>query len=241
MELEVGDIVMCTVDRIVGTVVFVRIHLRNKELEGSIITSEIAPGRIRNLRDYVFPNKKIVCKVLRITGDRIDLSLRRVGLKEQKEIKEREKQERNYKSILKSIIGEKADEVTKEILKKEELYDFFRRAKENSENLENIVGKNDSEKILDIIKSQKQKKIIIKKEISLITIRPNGLELIKNILTAKKIRDEEINVSYLAAGRYIIKTESSDPKTADNKLKEIISEIEKQAKEQELNFSVKEK
>src|SRR3989344_2810183 len=218
MELEVGDIVMCTVDRIVGTVVFVRIHLRNKELEGSIITSEIAPGRIRNLRDYVFPNKKIVCKVLRITGDRIDLSLRRVSLKEQKEIKEREKQERNYKSILKSIIGEKADEV----------------AKEKSENLENIVGKNDSEKILDIIKSQKQKKIIIKKEISLTTIRPNGLELIKNILTAKKIRDEEINVSYLAAGRYIIKTESSDPKTADNKLKEIIAEIEKQAKKQEL-------
>ena len=189
-KLEEGDIVMCTVDRIVGTVVFVRIHLRNKELEGSIITSEIAPGRIRNLRDYVFPNKKIVCKVLRITGDRIDLSLRRVSLKEQKEIKEREKQERNYKSILKSIIGEKADEVTKEILKKEELYDFFRRAKENSENLENIVGKNDSEKILDIIKSQKQKKIIIKKEISLTTIRPNGLELIKNILTTKKIGDE---------------------------------------------------
>src|SRR3989344_7066847 len=141
MELEVGDIVMCTVDRIVGTVVFVRIHLRNKELEGSIITSEIAPGRIRNLRDYVFPNKKIVCKVLRITGDRIDLSLRRVSLKEQKEIKEREKQERNYKSIIKGIAGKDAESIIKEILKEGSVYNFFEEIKINPEKSEKIIGK----------------------------------------------------------------------------------------------------
>ena len=57
--LEVGDIVLCTVDRIIGTTVFVGIEGNG---EGSIVTSEIAPGRIRNLRDYVVPKKKIVCK-----------------------------------------------------------------------------------------------------------------------------------------------------------------------------------
>ena len=62
-DLEVGDIVLCTVDRIVGTIVFVKI---DGDGEGSIILSEIAPGRIRNLREYVVPKKKIVCKVLRI-------------------------------------------------------------------------------------------------------------------------------------------------------------------------------
>jgi translation initiation factor 2 alpha subunit (eIF-2alpha) len=83
MVLETGDVVLCTVDRIVGTTVFVHIEGNG---EGSIILSEIAPGRIRNIRDYVVPKKKIICKVLRISGDRIELSLRRVTLKEQKDI-----------------------------------------------------------------------------------------------------------------------------------------------------------
>jgi translation initiation factor 2 alpha subunit (eIF-2alpha) len=57
MDLDVGEIVMCTVDRIVGTIVFVKIDGNG---EGSIILSEIAPGRIRNLRDNVVPKKRIV-------------------------------------------------------------------------------------------------------------------------------------------------------------------------------------
>jgi hypothetical protein len=38
-----------------------------------------------------------------------------------------------------------------------------------------------------------------------------------------------------------LKTESTDLKAADNKLKEVISEIEKQAKNKSMSFSVKEK
>ena len=55
--MEEGDVVLCTVTKIEGTSVFVNIE---GDGEGSIIVSEIAPGRIRNLRDYVLPNKKIV-------------------------------------------------------------------------------------------------------------------------------------------------------------------------------------
>jgi len=60
--LEVGDVVMCTVEKIAGTVVFVKI---DENGEGSIVLSEIAPGRIRNLRDYVIPKKRIICKCIR--------------------------------------------------------------------------------------------------------------------------------------------------------------------------------
>ena len=85
MTLEEGEIVLCTVDRIDGTNVFVSIE---GDGEGIIQTSEIAAGRIRNLRDYVVPKKKIVCKILKISGNRVELSLRRVNQKEQKEILE---------------------------------------------------------------------------------------------------------------------------------------------------------
>jgi translation initiation factor 2 alpha subunit (eIF-2alpha) len=234
MSLEVGDIVLCTVDRIAGTVVFVKI---DGEGEGSIILSEIAPGRIRNLRNYVVPKKQIVCKVLRVSGDRIDLSLRRVTLKEQKEIKEQYKQEKSYKNILKGILKDKYEEIIEKILKKEKVYDFLEESKKDSAELEKITGKKEAEKILKILNSQKQKKAIIKKEINLTSTKSNGLELIKNIL--KEIKESEIK--YISAGKYSVKVESKDLKSADKKLKEIFNEIENKAKKQGVEFNIKEK
>ena len=49
MALEEGDLTLCTVDRIVGTNVFVKFFDEGKEKEGTITFSEIAPGRIRNI------------------------------------------------------------------------------------------------------------------------------------------------------------------------------------------------
>ena len=93
MELEEGDNVLCTVKRISGTTVFAHIE---DDGEGTIITSEIAPGRIRNLREYVVPGKKIVCKVLSIDkSGNIHLSLRRVSDKEKREVLDREKKEKS--------------------------------------------------------------------------------------------------------------------------------------------------
>jgi translation initiation factor 2 alpha subunit (eIF-2alpha) len=231
MALEVGDIVLCTVDRIVGTTVFVSIEGNG---EGSIVTSEIAPGRIRNLRDYVVPKKKIVCKVLRISGDRIELSLRRVTQKEQKEIKEQYKQERSYKNILKSVLGDKAEETLNKISKKEKIYDFLQGAKKDSKELEEVVGKTDAKKILEILNAQKQKKAVIKKEISLTTKEGDGLTRIKNLLS--DIQD--VGVRYIAAGRYSLKTESKDIKTADQNLTKTLEELEKKARKQKIEFSI---
>jgi translation initiation factor 2 alpha subunit (eIF-2alpha) len=233
-KLEVGDIVLCTVDRIVGTIVFVKIEGNG---EGSIITSEIAPGRIRNIRDYVIPKKKIVCKVLRVSGDRIDLSLRRVSQKEKKEVLEAHKQEKSCKSVLKSVLGEEVKKLISDVEKKESVYDFCQRIKENPKELEKTVGKEKAKKILTILKTQKQKKIIIKKEFSLHSNQSNGISLIKDIL--KDFKDIEIR--YLSAGKFSIKTQSENPKSADNKLKKVLISVEKEAKKQGLNFSIGQK
>ncbi len=234
MELEEGDVVLCTVDRIVGTTVFVKMHVSGGDREGSIVTSEIAAGRIRNLRDYVVPKKKIVCKILRISGNHIDLSLRRVTQKEQKEVMEEYKLEKSYASILKTILKEKTDEAIKKITEEERLYDFFENAKEDSKKLEKLVGKENSKKILEIINSQKQKNFIVKREISLRTTKPNGVETVKSILG----KAEGVEVKYISAGRYSLKSEAGDIKTADTVLKNILSEIEKAAKKEGAEFSV---
>ncbi|MCL5018598.1 MAG: hypothetical protein M1416_02410, partial [Candidatus Pacearchaeota archaeon] len=175
MTLEVGDLVSCIVDRVVGTVVFVRLTVDGKEVEGSIVFSEIAPGRIRNIRDYVVPKKKIVCKVLRISqSGNIDLSLRRVTLKERKEVLEQEQQEKSYLSVLRSVLGEKYEEISKKISEKENVFSFLEEAKTNSSALEKIAGKENAKKILEILNAQKNKKKKIKKEMTITTIKPNG-------------------------------------------------------------------
>src|SRR3972149_8604000 len=144
MSLEEGDIVLCTVDRIVGTTVFVHIEGNG---EGSIVFSEVAPGRIRNIRDYVVPKKKIVCKVLRISNSgHIDLSLRRVSQKESKEVREKAKEEQSYEKILKSILKDKGDKIITKIKQGNNLFDFLEEAKKNSKELEEVVGKEDAQK-----------------------------------------------------------------------------------------------
>lgn len=234
-NLEVGDFVLCTVEKIEGTVVFVKIHDTGTDLDGSIVVSEIAPGRIRNLRDYVVPKKKIVCKILRITPQNIELSLRRVTQKEKKELMERDKQEKSYISIIKTVLGDKFEKIIKDIVKKEKIYDLFQEAKENPEKLEDFFEKKEIEKILEILKTtQKQRKAVIKRELKLSTTNPIGIELIKEILGSIK----NAEVRYISAGRYSITTESSNPKIADNYLKDILSGIEKDAKKKDLNFQV---
>jgi len=232
-KLEEGDVVLCTVDRIMGTVVFVNIEGGG---EGSIILSEIAPGRIRNLRDYVVPKKKIVCKILRIKDNQIHLSLRRVTQKEQKEITEEYKQEKSSKSILRTVLKDRAKTAIEHILKQERgINEFLEEAKENPKKLEKLIGKADSEKILNILNTQKKKSAVIKREFNLTTTNPEGVILIKKIL--EKVKDAEIK--YISAGKYSIKTEAEDMKTTDNKLKEILSKIEDSAKKQSMEFSIK--
>ena len=65
-ELEVGDIVPCTVERITGTIVFVEIEGGQK---GGITFSEVSPGRIRNIRDVIKMGQTIRVKVISIDED----------------------------------------------------------------------------------------------------------------------------------------------------------------------------
>ncbi len=230
MNLEEGETVLCTVEKIQGTTVFVRIE---NGPEGTIVTSEIAPGRIRNIRDYVVPNKKIVCKVLRLKQGNIELSLRRVTQKETKEVLDKYQQEKSYESILKSVVGEQALNILEKIKEKESLYDFFEEAKTNPKEIEKILGKEKAAKILEIINTQKIKSIKIKKEIKLTTNDFDGLDKIKNILINK-----EIIVKYIGRGRYSLESEAENPKVADKKIQKFSEEIEKKAKMLGMEFSI---
>jgi len=112
MKLKEDDIVLCKVKKIEKTSVFLDIEDNG---EGSMMMSEVAAGRIRNLRNYVSLNKQVVCKVLKISGDHIELSLRRVTSREKEEVLERYRDGRALSAMLKSI-GEDAEKVIGKII-----------------------------------------------------------------------------------------------------------------------------
>lgn len=236
LQLEEGQIVLCTVTKIMGTIVFVRIE--DYDYEGTITFAEIFPGKIRNIRDFVFPNKKIVCKVLRISPQVIELSLRRVKVNERNDFNDRYKRERNYIALLRTIIGEKYQETLDKIREKElSIFDFLENSKEKPELLQKYLSKEQAEKLSLIIKEKKSKEITITKKFTLSNKLSNGMTIIKKIIAeSSKDINLPLEISYLAAGRYLIKIKTKEAKQADQQLRKFIETLETLAKKNNCEF-----
>jgi len=233
-QLEEGQIVLCTVEKILGTTVFVKIQENG---EGTLTTSEISPGRIRNLRDYVVPNKKIVCKILKINRDRIHLSLRRVKQHEKKELLDKIKKEKNYKAILKTVLGEEAKKIIEEITSNHYLPDFFEQLKETPKILEKYLTKSQAEKTIKIIEAKKDKPKEIKQIFKLSSKSSNGIIIIKEIIK-KAMQNSKAEISYISAGKYSLKIQGMNFKELKTEIHKITESFEKQSKKQGCEFSV---
>ncbi|MEK6873682.1 MAG: hypothetical protein AABW91_02460 [Nanoarchaeota archaeon] len=231
INYQEGDIILCKVIDIVKTNVFVETL---DGIKGSIVMSEIAPGRIRNIRDYVVPNKIIVCKILSIRDNHLFLSLRRVKLNEQKEVLEDYKKEKSYGGIVKTI-SKNAEEIIKKISQKYSLIEFLDDSKENPEILKEFFSKEESEKLEKILVSKKEKEKILKKEFSLTCISPDGIKIIKSML------EKYEGIKYLGNSVYVITRKSHDLKKADQEIKEILKTIEDNSEKSKCNFSIKNK
>lgn len=251
-EFEEGQIVLCTVDKIIGTTVFVKIegngegsHIdknnnnNNMEsrVEGTLTTSEISPGRIRNLRDYVVPGKKIVCKILNIRGDKIHLSLRRVKQNEKKELLDKLSKEKSYKAILKTILNENAEAIVKKIEEKYSVIDLFEELKNDSSVLEKFMTRLEAEKILKIFESKKEKPKEIKNIISFSNNSSEGIKIVKNILQESS-KESKCDITYIAAGKYRLSIAGNEFKNIKNIMNKVLENIEKSAKKQDCNFEI---
>jgi translation initiation factor 2 subunit 1 len=226
--MQEGDLVLGTVDKIVHTTVFVKIQDNGV---GTIITSEVAPGRIRNLRDYVVPGKKIVCKVLKIdSSGNIHLSLRRVSNKEKKEVMDRYEKEKGAIAILKNITPD-YEKIAKKIEEKITVFELFNQAKENPSILDKYFKKEEAERILTILKERKEKEVFVKSNFKISSEASDGLMKIKEIL-----KPYEDKITYLAAGRYTIKITGKEYKKANSEMNKILDDLEKKAKALHIKF-----
>jgi len=245
---ESDEIVLCTVKNVSYHSVFAGLDEYEGNIEGMIHISEIAPGRIRNIRDYVKEGKKIVCKVLKInphTGS-IDLSLRRATLSQkinkQNEIKQEMKAEKLLANIAKSLKLSLEDMYKKlgpkVVEEYGELSPFFEeivmKGKKVIENLK--VSKDIADKLfINITEKMKPPEVIVKGTLNLTSYKPNGIEDVKKVLLL--IEKQGIKVTYLGAPNYQLEVKSGDYKTAEDMINKALAPAEKEAESLNIEIS----
>ena len=238
---EEGDLLLCTVSKIYYNSVFVNLD-EFPGKSGMIHISEIAPGRIRNIRDYVVEGKKVVCKVLRIDIEKgyIDLSLRRVteGQKREKidEIKQEQKAEKIVEHLskeLKKDLNDVYTQLSEKLLDTyPTLFNAFQAVAFGEIKLEDSISKDIAKPLSDLIMQRiKPPKVEISGSLAVKTYAPNGITLIKQAFekALKKTKDQ-VTVSYLGAGKYYFIVTAPDYKEAEVLMKDIIDAITKELK-----------
>lgn len=248
---EVNENVLCTVTKIYGNTVFVQ--LDEYEKEGVLTIAEIAPGRIRNLREHVVENKKIVCKVLRvdIAQNRIDVSLRRVPIQVMKEkleeIKKEEYADKIYTDVAKEL------KITKEELFEKTYEPIFEEYQTVFEALYAIMLDHEKIKIFSNLNKKekdlfvktindkiKPEEITFKKKFKLKSLSFDGIDKIRLAIknSIEPLKYDKIHIIYLAAGEFGITIVHDDMKSADILFNKFKQNLTTQTKELKLELEI---
>jgi translation initiation factor 2 alpha subunit (eIF-2alpha) len=228
--MEEGDIVLCKVEKVTNTITFVKLSTGE---EGTIVSSEIASGKIKLMRQYVVPNKQIVCKVLKVEGNHIHLSLRRVNSKEKKEAIQSFKKSQAINVAFKQILGEQENSVKEKILKDYKDLGEFIGATQNDESLIQKYIPEENQNAIKKVSEKKIKNAELKQNIKIKCLEDDGVKRVKEIFN---IKNENLSVTYISAGNFKLKLKVEDFKNGKKKMAEIMEELEKRAKTNNCEF-----
>lgn len=228
---EEGELVLCKVTKIMPSSVFC--NLEEYGRSGMIHISEISPGRIRNIRDFVLEGKIVVCKILKINMEKgyIDLSLRRVSESMKRKKNDEIKQEQRAEKIvelaakdMKTDVRKLYESVAAKLLEKYPLlYPAFEDVALNGKKLAEfgIEGKT-AEKLEEFIKQKiKPPEIFVEGEFKIASYAPDGVELIKQALMPIE-KKSNTTIKCLGNGKYLLKITAEDYKTAEKALKDTV-------------------
>ncbi|MBN1156039.1 S1 RNA-binding domain-containing protein [Candidatus Woesearchaeota archaeon] len=224
-----GELVMCNVTKIHYNSVFVRILEYDRN--GMIHISEISPGRIRNIYEFVEEGKIIVCKVLRVNEERgyIDLSLRRVSENQRKMKVNEVKQENLAEKIVEFIAKQNKkeplelyDHIKSRISKEyDSLFSFFESCVKDESLLKGLgmdeTVSNELQKA--ILQRIKPKEVDITGKFLFTSYEPNGVDVVKKaLLEAETAGGEKILIRYAGGGSYKFIVTAGDYKEAESVL-----------------------
>jgi translation initiation factor 2 subunit 1 len=236
---EPGDLIIATIESVMDYGAYAKLDEYNRR--GFLHISEISSARIRNVRDFVRENQKMVLKVLRVDVEKghIDLSLRRVTKRERIEKIKSWKKDRKGDALLHAVaekVGLPKHEVYQKagviLEEKYGLYEGFEKAvKEGIEVLTKLDIPEDLAKVIAQVAEEriKIKMVKVKGVLEVRCNKPNGVKCIQDaFISAKKsneAKDAKIVFFVIATPRYSVEVSADNWKRAEEVLEEVSQSV----------------
>jgi len=243
-----GDLVLGTVKEISN--ILVKVELDEYEnAYGVIPIDELSHKRIRNIREVVDLNKKVVCLVLDSDdANRLaTLSLKRVSEGQRKMKLYQYKREQTAYNILK-IFSQKEnlpmDKLEKDVIQKildqgKLLYQVWEEVYIEGKNVlkKYKIPKKYIDSLYNLIKEQfRVPKYIKKGYIEMYTLAPDGIDRLKKVLT--ELKKIGVMVKYAGIPQYYFKLESYNPKELEKSFKKMQETLDKLANQLEIEYEI---
>jgi len=257
---EVGEVVIASVKQIFDYGAYVTLdEYRNKQ--AFLPWSEISSKWVRNIREILRENMKIVVKVIRVDKRKgsVDVSLKKVTEDEKKKKMLQWKRLQKVDKLAEIIaqrLGRKEEEIWTEVIWKLEdkygdVYSSLEKAVKEGSKILVEAGINEiyiKPLLEEVSKHIEEKKVKVTGLISLRSQDPKGVLKIREIFSSaleeiqKKHEASEdtfsIKVYTIGAPRYRIDVTSSDAKFASQVLQDLIDFIKQKAQMENVDFVV---
>jgi len=236
---EAGELVIATIESVMDYGAYA--NLDEYKRRGFLHISEISSARIRNVRDFVRENQKMVLKVLRVDVEKghIDLSLRRVTKRERIEKIKSWKKDRKGEALLHAVadkVGLPINEVYQSagliLEEKYGLYEGFEKVvKDGVETLTKLGISEDLAKVIAQVAEEriKIKMVKVRGVLEVRCPKPNGVKCIQDaFLGAKKshkTKDAKIEFTIIAAPRYNVEVAADNWKRAEELIEKVSESV----------------
>ena len=229
-----GELIVGTVYKVLGYGAFVKLEEYHSK-EAFIHISEVSSGWVKNIRDHVRENQKIVSRVLRVNPKKghVDASLKRIREDERtKKIQQwkiEQKAEKFLELVAKSLdknLDTAYDEVGYQLMDIfGDIYGAFETAADEGVDslIEEGIDKEWAEAITDVAKKNiTPPEVHISGYVDIKTFVPNGVDVIIDALKEAEDNgdeEEEITVQSIGAPRYRSTVKSTDYSNTEKALK----------------------
>lgn len=235
-----GELVLCTVKRLLPHCAFVSLDEYGGK-EGMLHINEVSLKGVRDIKDNLFVDKILVCKVLDVNEAKgeVDLSLKRVKpVETNKKLNDVRLEKRIYKLIEYASKNAKVDvntvitEITKHYISLVELHEDLR-----VKGIDILNGLDLPKGIKSALEKQfneliEQMKITVTKVLTIKSEKSDGLRVIKELLNEFTNQPEiSVNIKYLGAPKYAVTIGARNYKIAEQVFSSVFSLIESKAKQ----------
>ena len=252
---DVGELVLCTTSKVIQQGAFVKLDEYSGK-EGFIHLSEIASKWVKNIRNFVKEDQKIVARVLRLNvkTNQIDLSRKRVSSSETRnkiQFSKREQKAEKLMELAAKKLKKDLDAAYNVVgFKLQDYYDdmylaFEKAATKGRKPFEDAGISSDwIDTLVSISQSTIERpSVVIKEDVELTCLENEGLlrikEIFKEVKSLSQNNGTSVDIYFIGSPKYRVEVTSEDYKTAEKALELVNTSLSKKMKKTKGTLSFK--